>query len=1430
MRFRVPALAVVLCVQLCAQSSSIFIETIAGSATYDNRPALQTPLVQPEAVWVQPNGDIFISDGNFVVRRIRNGLSTIVAGGGSVIDNSLPIPARSAKIDYPNGLAGGPSGELYISDVNHNRVQRLNADGTIVTVVGKGTAGFSGDAGRGTAAELSSPRALALSAAGDLFIADKDNAVVRKYNIRSGIITTYAGTGRVGFSGDGGPALAANIGTIQSLAVDAGGNLYLDDTQFDDHDNVTAVRIRRVSTDGIIRTVAGAGPPGATGDEGPAVRAQIKSAFGLAVDAKGNLYIADVDRIRVVTPDGIIHAFAGQTEIINAGVDNIPATQAYLNTPGAIALDADGNVYFPESTGELVRKIDARTKLITTVAGTSNRFDGSLAAATTLNKPTSVATDRLGNLYLVDSGHFSVRKIDAVTGAISTFAGDGKYFEDNQATYDSLGRNLVISVDGRDRLLIADEDEKGVYAVDLANRELTVLFDGSADNVLPTGVAGDAAGNVYISDWNHDQVLVLSPDGKPNVFAGIGYHGAAAYGGDGGPAVQADLSGPRGLALDAKGRLLICDTDNHVVRIVDPATGIINPFAGDHIDNSDYDTYPAVQASLRSPVALALDSDGWVYIADKAAHQIRVVTTDGYIYTAGGGNGRGFGGDGGPAILSLMDTPLGVAATGIDIYVSDSFNYRIRHLFYRSVQNDPVVDPQRLTFRATQGGAVPSIQLLTINSSYLGLNLNYTVERVDGSWLSVCTGTQGTDCFDGSTPDLVGVLADPTNLEVGRYSAAVLIHASGSPDLRIPVDFIVDPPNVVSSVTLSPSTVRLSVAQNSSSAQRVEVTSAGKPLSWSIRRQTDSPWLKFSVSSGITPATVDLTIDSTDLRPGIYPALSYLVVDGGSTTLLVTTLTVTDAKATMQLDHDSMLFEAVEGASASPSQPLRVYNTGPAPLSWQIVKPAVDDQRRAVSWVASSTPGGVVQQGAQPSLVNISVDPAGLRAGVYSVPLVVTAPGANGAPQVLGVRLRVLPADTRAQAVFDKTALLFRASPGASVAEQTVELSSTGGPLSFTSSVRTDLGGQWLSVTPPNGSVLSSAQRLTLRFRILNTALAEGVYTGGVKLSFTDGSVRQINVTMILRAGAGAITDGKSRSAGCDATRQVLLAPSLTDNFALNVGWPIPMQAQVFDDCGAPSAASTVSVTFDNGDPPMTLKNLSGGNFAGTWTPASAGSGAVSLTMQALRPGLAKGEWKSTGRLTREASTPPILAAGGVLNAASRVNTSLLAPGGRLILQGANFPAAASDAAVLIGGSSAKVVFSSAAEMQVVAPAQLDGISQTYVIVNANGFSTSPQTVSVVPADPGLYPLPDGTVASRGASLTVTATGLGAVDTTGRVTAAVTAKLGDLDAPVTSATLPAGADGVYQLRITIPAGASGALPLTITQNAITSNQITVNVQ
>ena len=310
---------------------------------------------------------------------------------------------------------------------------------------------------------------------------------------------------------------------------------------------------------------------------------------------------------------------------------------------------------------------------------------------------------------------------------------------------------------------------------------MTVLVDLSDYDSEPTGVVGDAAGNVYISDWNSTRCTATPPRAsyssppesgttvsRPSVATAV-------------TADKADLNGPQGLALDNQGRLLICDTDNHRVRRVN-LSNIIKTFAGDGIDNSDYDTFAATLASLRSPVALAMDSDGWIYIADSAANQIRVVTTEGIIYTAGGGSGKGFGGDGGPAILSLFDTPLGVAASGIDIYVSDSFNYRIRHLYYLSVDNHPEVDPPRLSFRATRGGAEPSAQLLVVRSSYIGLNLDYTVDDSEGSWLYACTGTAGTDCYHGSTPDLVGVAVDPTDLAEGKYSAVLVVRSAGASD------------------------------------------------------------------------------------------------------------------------------------------------------------------------------------------------------------------------------------------------------------------------------------------------------------------------------------------------------------------------------------------------------------------------------------------------------------------------------------------------------------------------------------------------------------------------------------------------------------------------------------------------------------------------
>ncbi|MEO7652891.1 MAG: hypothetical protein ABIZ80_20710, partial [Bryobacteraceae bacterium] len=227
-------LAALLCLSFgaSAQNATVFIQSISGAAVFDNLPATQTPLVQPPAVWVHPNGDIFVADGNFLVRRVRGGMSTIVAGGGALVDDSVPIPAKSANLDYPSALAGANSGELYITDVNHHRVRRLNTDGTMVTVAGRGTKGYSGDGGRGVFAELSIPRAIALSSTGDLFIADAGNYVVRKLNTATGVITTVAGTGERGNTGDAGQARNAKLGFLSAIAVDAGGNIYVADATF----------------------------------------------------------------------------------------------------------------------------------------------------------------------------------------------------------------------------------------------------------------------------------------------------------------------------------------------------------------------------------------------------------------------------------------------------------------------------------------------------------------------------------------------------------------------------------------------------------------------------------------------------------------------------------------------------------------------------------------------------------------------------------------------------------------------------------------------------------------------------------------------------------------------------------------------------------------------------------------------------------------------------------------------------------------------------------------------------------------------------------------------------------------------------------------------------------------------------------------------
>ncbi len=309
------------------------------------------------------------------------------------------------------------SGNLYIAEQANNRIRKISASGIISTVAGNGSFGFSGDDGVATSASLYYPTHVAVDASGNLYIADQGNNRIRKVS-PSGIISTVAGNGSAGFSGDGGLATAASLYRPQGVAVDALGNLYIAD--------ISNQRIRKVNTSGIISTVAGIGSFGFSGDGGSATAASLHNPSGVAVDASGNLYIADYSnyRIRKVNTSGIISTVAGNSSYGFSG-DGGSATAARLNNPIGVAVDASGNLYIADENNNRIRKVSP-SGIISTVAGNGiSGFsgDGGAATAASLNYPRGVVVDGSGNLYIADKDNYRIRKVSGLTNGSLAITG-----------------------------------------------------------------------------------------------------------------------------------------------------------------------------------------------------------------------------------------------------------------------------------------------------------------------------------------------------------------------------------------------------------------------------------------------------------------------------------------------------------------------------------------------------------------------------------------------------------------------------------------------------------------------------------------------------------------------------------------------------------------------------------------------------------------------------------------------------------------------------------------------------------------------------------------------------------------------------------------------------------------------------------------------
>ena len=646
------------------------VTTVAGGFVGDGGAATQASFQYPIGMAQDRQGNIYVSDaGQQRIRRILStGTISTFAGTGIVGFSGDGGPARLAQVNAPIGIAMDAAGDVVFADGGNNRIRKINSAGIISTIAGNGIAGYSGDGGPAINASLNVPWGVTYDPAGNLYISDRNNSVIRKVDT-GGIITTFAGNGTQGYCGDGGQATQACFNVPRGLAY-ANGSLYIADGL--NH------RVRRINSLGIISTVAGNGKLGATGDGGPATQAAIGSPRAVAVRG-GILYISNggQGRIRNVTlSTGIINTYVGSTFGYD-GDNHAPLNTETNGTAGLVSLSSS-SMLFVDLGNARVRRLSGG--VVRTIAG---GFIGDSRPATSAAMvfPQGIAFDSGGNLYVVEYAGHRIRKIDS-TGKVSTVAGTGVsgYSGDGgPATSAQLWFPQGVIVDPAGNLFISDQSNNVIRKVDTSGTISTFSADPNFGGVLGF-MAFDSAGALYVADAGACTVWKVDSNGKATDVAGVPF--VCGYNGDNVQATTAQLNSPYSITFDSAGNLYIGDYANNRVRKVNGA-GVITTIAGDGTACADSTTAcgdggSATAAQLNLPVGLAV-SGGALYIADEADVRIRRVA-GGIITTYAGTGYAGYNGNGLAATSTNLDDPIDVAVNPVNgaLYLVDDIQARVR--------------------------------------------------------------------------------------------------------------------------------------------------------------------------------------------------------------------------------------------------------------------------------------------------------------------------------------------------------------------------------------------------------------------------------------------------------------------------------------------------------------------------------------------------------------------------------------------------------------------------------------------------------------------------------------------------------------------------------------------------------------------------------